>query len=423
MIGILTLQKSYGRHKGKLLYKFIPYEGEPFLVPYSIKSSFLKLNEDLYVVCKKTETGGVVDQCLGSVNSLEAYYEYELYRRGLVQTLKPFHNRVKDIDFAGEAGGGPFIFTIDSATTADFDDAISVHYEDLVPVISVYISNVPYIMEKYGLWDAYVDKVSTIYLPDKKRNMLPSPLENACSLREGESRHVYVMEIVGEDVRFSQKYVAISKNYVYEEPSLLASKHYQLLMKVVKELSSVVSFNMELTDSYGLIVYLMIYMNHQCARRLERGILRVVKEMPPRPEMFALWMNWFGEYVVIDGEKPLHEMLGVVYAHVTSPIRRLVDIINLALLQGIGEEFCLAWLKRIDFINEKTKSIKKVQNNCELMKKCLEGGEYDAIAANGRIYIPALNMLKKTTFEGNIRIKLAIVANKEAFKKVKIQLS
>lgn len=421
MIGILTLQKSYGRHKDKLLYKFIPYEGEPFLVPYSIKSSFSKLNEDLYAVCTLLDKIGVVDQCLGSVNSLEAYYEYELYRKGLVQSLKPFHNRVKDIDFVCEALRGPFIFTIDSATTTDFDDAISVHYEDLVPVISVYIANVPYIMEKYGLWDAFVDKVATIYLPDKKRNMLPHPLENACSLREGEARHVYVMEITGRDVRFSQKCITVSKNYVYEEPALLASRHYRLLLSLVRELASEVSFHMELVDSYGLIVYLMIYMNHQCALKLERGVLRVVRELAPRPEMFVEWMNWFGEYVVIDGEKPAHEMLGVVYAHVTSPIRRLTDIINLAILQGIGGEFCDAWLKRIDFINEKTKSIKKAQNNCELMKRCLEGGEYDAIVSSGNIYIPDLKMLKRTTMEdGEVRVKLVIVANKEAFKKVKL---
>ena len=47
MLGVLSLKKTYGRLKDKLLYKFTPYgEEECCLVPYSIKSSFSKLNED-----------------------------------------------------------------------------------------------------------------------------------------------------------------------------------------------------------------------------------------------------------------------------------------------------------------------------------------------------------------------------------------
>jgi len=424
MIGVLTLKKSYGRHKGKMLYKFFPKDGTPFLVPYSIKSSFSKVNEDLYVICDVScDSHGTMKHCIGSVNSIEAYYEYELYRKNLVGSLNEFYHRTKHIDFTEETNTDRFIFTIDSATTTDFDDAISIHYENDRPVISVYIANVPYIMEKFELWDAMTEKVSTIYLPDKKRNMLPSPLENACSLKEGCSRHVYVMEI-RDTVTFSQKCVKISKNYVYEESSLLSSKHYKRILSVVQGMAAMVSFDMEIpTDSYSLIVYLMIFMNHQCALNLETGIFRKVSEAAPRehPSIFGTWMNWFGEYVT---EKSKHEMLGVEYAHVTSPIRRLVDIINLALLQGFGKEFCLSWMKRIDFINERMKSIKKVQRNCELMKRCLEGErEYDAVGMETCIYIPDLKMISKPLgILGEIKVKLAVVENKEAFKKIKFVL-
>ena len=424
MIGVLTLKKSYGRHKGKMLYKFFPKEGDPFLIPYSIKSSFSKVNEDLYVICEDTVPHGTMKHCIGSVNSLEAYYEYQLYSKNLILRLNDFYHRTKTIDFAVEEyGSDRFIFTIDSATTTDFDDAISIHYENDRPVISVYIANVPYIMEKFGLWDAMTEKVSTIYLPNKKHTMLPSPLENTCSLKEKCSRNVYVMEI-RDTVTFSQKCVKISKNYVYEESSLLSSKYYKRILSVVQGMAAMVSFDMEIpTDSYSLIVYLMIFMNHQCALKLETGIFRKVSEAAPRehPSIFGTWMNWFGEYVT---EKSKHEMLGVEYAHVTSPIRRLVDIINLALLQGVGKEFCLSWMKRIDFINERMKSIKKVQRNCELMKRCLEGErEYDAVGMETCIYIPDLKMISKPLgILGEVKVKLVVVENKEAFKKIKFVL-
>lgn len=422
MIGVLTLKKTYGRHKGKMLYKFFPKEGTPFLVPYSIKSSFSKVNEDLYVICENDSCDiGTMKHCIGSVNSLEAYYEYELYRKNLILRLNEFYHRTKTIDMRVETPDSDrFIFTIDSATTTDFDDAISIHYEDNRPVISVYIANVPYIMEKFGLWDAMTEKVATIYLPNKKHTMLPSPLENACSLREKCDRHVYVMEI-RDTITFSHKCVKISKNYVYEEPSLLSSKHYKKILSVVQGMASMISFDMEIpTDSYSVIVYLMIFMNHQCALKLKTGIFRKVSETAPRehPEIFGTWMNWFGEYVT---EKSKHEMLGVEYAHVTSPIRRLVDIINLALLQGFGEEFCANWIKRVDFINERMMAIKKVQKNCELMKRCLEGErEYIAIGMENCIYIPDLKMISKSLgVLGEVVVKLVIVENKEAFKKIK----
>jgi len=236
------------------------------------------------------------------------------------------------------------------------------------------------------------------------------------------------MEIVGREVRFSQKCVSISRNFRYEEPALLKSKHYKHILDFVQQLSEENSFYMETPkDSYGLIVYLMIFMNHQCALKMAgKGILRKVSRVAPReiPDIFGIWMNWFGEYS-LHGENNIHEMLGVEYAHTSSPIRRLVDIVNLAILQGVGREFCEKWLKRLDFINEQTKSIKKVQNNCELMKKCMETDirEYAAISFNGCAYIPDLKMMTKLDAEnGDIRVKMVIVSNKEAFKKVKFIL-
>jgi len=429
MIGVLTLKKSYGRHKGKMLYKFFPKNETPFLIPYSIKSSFSKVNEDLYVICENRRENppsiydiGTLKHCIGSVNNLNAYYEYELYRKNLVLSLNDFYHRAKTIECVEEAETDRFIFTIDSATTTDFDDAISIHYEDGRPVISVYIANVPYIMEKFGLWDAMTEKVSTIYLPDKKHTMLPSPLEYACSLREKCNRHVYVMEI-RDNVSFTQKCVRITKNYVYEESSLLSSKHYKQILSVVQGMAAMVSFDIQIPDdSYSLIVYLMIFMNHQCALKLDAGIFRKVTATAPREhsDIFGTWMNWFGEYST---NKSKHEMLGVEYTHVTSPIRRLVDIINLSLLQGFGKEFCAHWMERIEFINERMKAIKKIQRNCELMKCCLEGKkEYDAIGMENCIYIPELKIISKPIVLGEIKVKLIIIENKEAFKKIKFVL-
>lgn len=420
MIGIISFKNSFGKKNGKTIYKFTPKGDEPFLITYTQKPSFSKLNEDYYAIARKTDEYGVVEACLGSVNSLEAYYEFELHRKKLVESLKPFFNRVKNLPEETMGEEDKFIFTIDSATTTDFDDAVSIHYEEGEPIISVYISNVPAIIEKFNLWDAFTDKVSTIYLPDKKRSMLPQPLETICSLKENCYRNVYVMEI-GKTVYFYTKCVKINKNYIYEEPALLSSKHYKRMLKVTQALFKTQSFSLELpTDSFSMITYLMIFMNHECAKRLDKGIMRTVTKIAPQdqPYIFSAWMNWFGKYT---DEKKNHEMLNVEYAHVTSPIRRLVDIVNLAILQNIGKDFCEKWMERIEFINDKMKHIKKVQNNCKLMNIIKDHRIFDGVAMNGCIYISELNLITKWKGEdGKFKVKILLIANKESFKKIHI---
>ena len=72
------------------------------------------------------------------------------------------------------------------------------------------------------------------------------------------------------------------------------------------------------------------------------------------------------------------------YLHITSPIRRLVDLLNLIKFQeNLGEitlestsnDFYNNWLARLDYINTTMRSIKKVQNNCTLLYNCSKDPE------------------------------------------------
>ena len=108
------------------------------------------------------------------------------------------------------------------------------------------------------------------------------------------------------------------------------------------------------------------------------------------PEVNKFITNWkyaSGQYTTIE-DKSSHEMIGYdVYTHITSPIRRLVDVINMTLLQdklGLirykndeAIQFCKLWSSKmkVDFINTSTKSIKKVQNNCLLLTLYLKNKE------------------------------------------------
>ena len=91
-----------------------------------------------------------------------------------------------------------FVFTIDSSSSNDYDDAISYDFKE--NKISIYITNVALIIDYLNIWDSFTNRISSIYLPDKKRSMLPNILsECLCSLKEKSNKICYCLNIYYDD--------------------------------------------------------------------------------------------------------------------------------------------------------------------------------------------------------------------------------
>jgi len=406
--GILVLNgsKTYGTMKNKLLYKCIPNNKKLpyFLIPYHHKISFQKTFINLFINFRfdnwsqKNPIGTITD-VIGLVNDDNSFFEYELYCRNIhfsinslskycIQNIKEQKPIQKPFQKPFQKPlNNPFIFSIDPFDSTDFDDAFSVEENK----IFIYISNVPVFLEKINsnIWDLFSDRVSTIYLPSLKKPLLPSILsDNLCSLVNLTSRETIVMEIDIPSLSFSffTKKSFISKNFVYEEKDLIDNIHYQLLLKNTRHLFSLLSdkYIEEINDSHDLVCYLMILMNHQIGLRLTKGIFRITEKndnkcnIPNELRQFLnSWNSDFSGKYITNSEELFHSQLNIHrYTHITSPIRRIVDIVNLILFQQQMEIFSFSenallfvekWIHKIDFINESTRQIKKVQNKCNLI--------------------------------------------------------
>jgi exoribonuclease R len=76
----------------------------------------------------------------------------------------------------------------------------------------------------------------------------------------------------------------------------------------------------------------------------------------------------------------IHAGLGLKhYSHITSPIRRIADIINQTLfmrdvlgksISGGACAFIAKWMDKLDFMNESMRKIRRVQMDCELLELC-----------------------------------------------------
>jgi exoribonuclease R len=504
MPGVLVISgnKTYGRNKnGKLLYKCIPDDMRlpSFLVPYEIKHiGFSKVFINLYVTFdffnwEDKHPHGRLNNVIGSVDILDNYYEYQLYCKSLNASIQKFQ---KDTSKAIEKSTHEdfiksikdkfpciedrtnseqwHIFTIDPKNSLDFDDGFSIrNIENDIQQLSIYISNVTVWMDVLNLWDSFSRRISTIYLPDKKRPMLPTILSDClCSLQEKVTRIAFVMDVFIKDndimeVKFSNCFIKVIKNYCYEEEALLNNDKYKHLFDTTKKISKKFKYINNVRNSHEVVCYLMILMNYYCATEMIKyntGIFRstvmkrdfLVPDTVPEDvaKYIKIWNSASGQY--IDGSEisvKRHELLDMeAYIHITSPIRRLVDLLNIIKLQKTINIITLSdnaynfydkWLNDLEYINVTMRSIRKVQCDCTLLDLCAnvpetmekeyDGYVFDKINRNDGLYqyivfLPELKLSSRITLRDNFdnfdnkKFKLYLFNDEENFKrKIRLQ--
>jgi len=511
---ILSDNKTYGRVKNKLLYKCIPDDIRivPFLVPYDIKEiGFSKVFINLYVTINFFEWGakhpyGKLTQVIGTIDKLNNFYEYQLYCKSLNSSIQKFNKDTNKIINEKKSSHNDFIesihksyneteteienridwnvFTIDPTNSLDFDDAFSIRDygigDDGDVLLSIYIANVTIWMDSLNLWGSFSRRISTIYLPDHKRPMLPTVLSDClCSLQSNAKRFAFVMDIiinngVIKSITYKNCIINVFKNFVYEEKNLLHNPNYVSLLDNVRKLSYNYKYINNIKNSHDVVAYLMILMNYNCAKELlknKNGIFRstiikkehiVLNDLPKDINNFIkFWNSSSGQYIDIHSiqteeiEKTVkHEMLQMdAYVHITSPIRRLVDLLNIIKFQQNNSMITLSqnaydfydkWINEIEYINVTMRSIKKIQQDCNLLDMCYNNPEtltkiydgfcFDKIIRNDGlfqfiVFLPELKLYSRITIREEFenyekkQFKLFLFNNEEKFKKkIRLQL-
>lgn len=437
--GVLDLKsnKTFGREKtGKkrLLYRVVPDDMRlpVFLVPYEQKHmGFSKVFSNVYVLIKYCEWEskhplGKITATIGSVEVLNNFYEYQLYCRSLYASIQRFSKETtkqvrklsegdglngiieQKSEYLHDRRGNEWnIFTIDPVNSVDFDDGFSIKECETAITISVYIANVTILMDQMNLWDSFSTRVATIYLPDRKRPMLPTILSDSlCSLQENVPRFAMTMDLIIDkktfeitEVTYKNCVVKVSKNYRYQEKELMKMSDYVFLENIVKELSKKYQYIRNIQSSHDVVSYLMTMMNYYCAKNLLEEKQGLFRNSALKPDGFdipndlteevgnfiKIWYSSGGQYIdasLIDKNKEIirHELMDMdAYIHITSPIRRLVDLLNMIKFQELNNlmplskacaEFYKKWttLEQLDYINTSMRSIRKIQSDCNMLE-------------------------------------------------------
>lgn len=286
------------------------------------------------------------------------------------------------LPLAGDVRGA---VTIDSASTRDIDDALSLEEYEGCYRLGIHISDVAsFIPEDSALEKEALSRASTVYCPDYQIPMLPPQLsEGALSLFEGERRSVmsFVLTLDQElnvtKREISRTSLVVSKRLSYDEVDAILYSHeandhqYQSLLTKLWDIAcafekkrierGAIQFSRreliakvdngivrieetdEETPARKLVSELMIAANETAALfARDRGFSLIFRgqEAPgveisgqglhiaegPAREYF---LRGLMKRSTISTTAQTHFGLGVdAYTHCTSPIRRFIDLVN-----------------------------------------------------------------------------------------------
>lgn len=489
--GVLNIRVTHGRYKDKFLYVCKPDDKRlpSFLIPYKKPYNFDKSTKHIYITFTFDNWDndlpkGSMKQNFGSIEVLDNYYEYILYCKSLNASIQKFtkttktklentssqqvvHNISTKYNLEYVSKKDEFIFTLDASSSNDHDDALSYNENDRKTTI--YITNVALIMDYLELWNSFTKRISTMYLPDKRRTMLPTVL-NECllSLNEKKDKICYALEIfydkddkiISHRVKICKVY--ISKNYSHEEDidNFSRNKCYNRLISL---------FNAE--GSKDLVTKSMIYFNTYIAHYLcdtkmgvYRNITPILCDNSENKEILKLPKNVYEHMRRIKtnaSKYSLHQDVEEdtqLYLQASSPIRRLVDILNnIAILNAVKDKekielnemncFYDLWTsdQQLDYINMSSRSIRKVQSKCHIYSQYISNKEMNIsqiytgyvfdkiIKYDGKyqymVYIPSINLTTYATFSEDFEnytshdFNLFVFMNQEQDKnKIKLHL-
>lgn len=500
LAGILVLEnnRTFGRtpNKKKLYYSCIPNQKQLpiFLIPYEIQLGFQKNIQNKFVLFRfdhwlesDKHPYGLLVETIGNVHHLPHYYEYQLYAKNIHPSsfITKYNRKIKDIlkqkslqqniqeilenpieygeiTREQEQEQEPRIFTIDPNGCVDRDDALSIQKTENPHIfrVQVYIVNLWVWIKIFDLWELFNNiNISTIYLPDFNRNMLPTELsEKICSLNSNSNDNGHFTFVIEFEIDIlkktiipiyilKQKYIRIHQNFDYESKNLLKYPSYILLLRITREIHP------EIKDSHELVAYWMMQMNIYVAKEMhlkKTGIFRITKSFSPSSENICekpkeissflhIWEHAIsGEYIeyndTFDDKDYYHHVILDKYMHFTSPIRRIVDLYNQLLWIDLFINIKNFLPISIQKINEDTKKIKKIQTTCELLHKLSENTITDGFVIQiinekkTLIYLPIYKCILSCKYNNNIELynyvkcKIFIFEREYDYKK-KIQLS
>jgi exoribonuclease R len=413
IVGILQLNNNtkYGFTKKNIPYfKFVPTSNKypTFIVP--CKKKLDKQPYYLVISFNKWDTNnkhpiGQIEHYIGYVGDKTNETTMLLYKNNIL----PNKNKITYDTYTPNENIDYHTYSIDPDSCKDIDDALHIeHISENKYIIGIHIANVG---EHVNL--NKINTYSTIYLDDSQINMLnDNETYNVYSLGKKTPKHSISLILEYEDFKLIKYY--FKKCIVYNNPLSYTQsetlKHVEnhninILYNFTKKLLSTKDITMTKLVEHYMILYnnigakiLYNYDNNTILRTHNcNGNIDDSNEL----SKYLSILNKNAAKYECNPENTKHSDLDLTYySHMTSPIRRHVDIINqINILKFLNNQPIVS-TNYLDNINIFNKNLRKFYNNYKKLKllytieKYIETYAYIINISNYKlkIYIPSLEI-------------------------------
>lgn len=375
-----------------------------------------------YLSWNSTLPYGEIVDIIGDIDDPDSKYNTVLHKHGLnirrdklnvddfridLDNCENYGNKTKD-----------HIISIDPNGTKDIDDCFGYNLDNNgVATIIIHIADVIGVLYTCNKLEILKDKTTSIYAPNKVLHMLPEMLsQNILSLLPGKVRLAVSLELKVKNNKIITKtwYKSIIKNkraYSYDQFEKLyynnPNTHQYKIKEVIRKLNykNMDKYSMANFDSHLLIEKLMIIMNCESCEYIQLNNLNPIyrvhlgkyKSLDDTPDninssllKFLKIINSHSATYTMNSENLEHVSLGINnYGHFTSPIRRIIDCYNHALIHNILFKTNINLELDIDDVNKINKSIKRADREWGVIEL-----EENIKLTNNRAYTGYIYMIR-----------------------------
>ncbi len=344
------------------------------------------------------------------------------------------------------------VFSVDSETTQDIDDAISFEVHEDRVTLGVHISNVAHVVGRGSFLDqGALERAETVYFPEGRIDMFPREIVSGkLSLTAGDPRPALSLfatfnkeDFTLIDYRFEVTVIRVSKNLAYAEATEIFHQEQwgKSLVALTDSLRSArvekgafivqlpelkigvgdldgISISKDYMDSpaHNVVSECMILMNRLSGdffgkneipalfRSQAQEIDPEARELDPEDVLFPVKVIKHLKPSFVGLTPEIHRSLGVAcYVQMTSPIRRYMDLVmQRQLISWLGEQKICCSESELEDTNTRvslaTREIKNAQRSRHrywliryLLEKDIKGatGYVSSRGYNGfNVYIP-----------------------------------
>jgi len=319
------------------------------------------------------------------------------------------------------------IYSIDPGGCRDIDDAFSITKNEKNVFIDIHIADVYYLLKKNNLLDK-VKNTTSVYLTNSILHMIDNNIStNYSSLIAKKYRPMITLSINWDTCNNSYTYSfnktigKISKNYSYSNYPKWIDSYFPILENIFNK---VTLNNIEIVESHKFIEALMIIYNNLFTRYLISQNRKVIYRSQKTSDKKVNYTGELGRFLNILCSKSaeytddynFHTSLNITnYTHATSPIRRIIDLVNQSIFYGDKTFIDKFKLNDINSYSKKIKKFYRKANKLRLAKeiyvnnsKTIECYIYSFDGDKLDIYLPK--------YKFNIRQKLLDSRIKDKFK-------